>query len=214
MDRASEWIAPSKITSRTRPYYLYPSTMPPNRSRSSKESTEQEGRVLLAIQAIKNQQSLSKKEAARQFDIPYTTLHRRLTGQPNRSTTRANNHKLSIIEEQSLLKWIISMDLRGVPPRYPQVREMADILLAERGSIPIQTVGDKWVYNFVKRHQEIKPRFTRRYEYRRAQNEDPKTIREWFETVQKTILQYGIHPETRMQISSIYPFGWGFDSFI
>ena len=75
------------------------------------------------------------------------------------------------------------MDTCDAAPRYPQVREMANILLAERGSTPIQTVGQKWVYNFIQRHDEIKTRFSRRYDYRRAQNEDPKTIREWFQTV-------------------------------
>ena len=142
--------------------------MPPNRSRSAKKSTEQEGRVLLAIQAIKNQQSLSIRDAARQFDIPFETLRGRLHGVTDRALLRANSHKLSILEEQSLLKWVISMDSRGAAPRYPQVREMANILLAERGSTPIQTVGQKWVYNFVQRHDEIKTRFSRRYDYRRA----------------------------------------------
>lgn len=36
--------------------------MPPNRSRSSRNSTEQEGRVLLAIQAIKTEEIRSTRE--------------------------------------------------------------------------------------------------------------------------------------------------------
>ena len=43
------------------------------------------------------------------------------------------------------------MDLCGVAPWKSYVREMANILLVERGSTPIQTVGEKWVYNFIQR---------------------------------------------------------------
>ena len=169
--------------------------MPPIRSQSARKSTEQEGRLLLAIEAIQKKQIPSIREAARQFNVPHSTLASRLNGTANRSNIRANNHKLSILEEQSLLKWVISMDSRGAAPRHPQVRDMANILLAERGTSPIQTVGEKWVYNFIRRQPELTTRFSRRYDYRRAQCEDPKTIQQWFDTVQKTIIQYGIHPD-------------------
>lgn len=86
------------------------------------------------------------------------------------------------------------MDSRGAAPRPSHVREMANILLVERGSTPNQTVGQNWVYNFIRRQPDLKTRFSRRYDYRRAQCEDPATIRQWFETVQQTIVQYGIHP--------------------
>ena len=91
--------------------------MPPIRSRSSRNSIEQEGRILLAIQAIKKQEITSIQEAANQFNVPRTTLRRRLTGCTNRHESRANNHKLTQIEEESLLKWILSMDSRGAAPR-------------------------------------------------------------------------------------------------
>jgi hypothetical protein len=69
---------------------------------------------------------------------------------------------------------------------------MANLLLAKRGSISIQTVGEKWAYNFIQRHPELKSRFSRRYDYQRALQEDPKIIQEWFNLVQTTIQQYGI----------------------
>ena len=56
------------------------------------------------------------------------------------NNTRANNHKLFVLEEQSLLKWVIYMDTRGAAPRPPHVGEMANILLAAHGTTPIQTV--------------------------------------------------------------------------
>ncbi len=90
--------------------------MPPIRSRSSKNSTEQEGRILLAIQAFKNQEISSIREVARRFHVPRSTLSTRLNGIQNRATLRANSSKLTEIEEESLEKWILSMDLRGAAP--------------------------------------------------------------------------------------------------
>ena len=84
------------------------------------------------------------------------------------------------------------MDARGAAPRPSMVREMANLLLAKRGSTPIQTVGEKWVYNYTQRTPELQARFSRRYNYQRAKQEDPKVIQEWFNRVQATVQQYGI----------------------
>ena len=91
--------------------------MPPIRSRSSKNLEEQEGRILLAIQAFKNQEITSIREVARRFGIPRTTLQDRLRGHQQRANSCANLSKLTEIKEESLKKWILSIDLRRVAPR-------------------------------------------------------------------------------------------------
>ena len=169
--------------------------MPLIRPRSSLNSTEQEGRILLAIQAFKNQEISNITLAARTFNVPRSTLRRRLSGIQDRATSRANSHKLTEIEEESLQKWILSMDSRGAPPRPSSVREMADLLLQQRGTTPAISVGENWVTNFVKRHPLLSSQFSRRYNYERAKCEDPKIIMEWFNLIQKTILQFGIDPD-------------------
>ena len=166
--------------------------MPPIRPQTSRNPEEQEGRLLLAIQAIKNQEISATREAARRYNVPRSTLSARLRGVTNRANSRANSHKLTEIEEESLRKWIISLDDRGAVPRPTTVREIANLLLAARETTPVQTVGEKWVYNFVKRHHELSTRLSKRYDYERAKCEDPRIIGEWFNLVQKTILQYGI----------------------
>ena len=72
------------------------------------------------------------------------------------------------------------------------VQEMANLLLATRGTTPIQTVGKNWVTNCIKRHPELDIRFSRRYNYERAKCEDPKIIKEWFNLVQKIMSKHGI----------------------
>lgn len=90
--------------------------MPPIRSRNTQKSVEQEGRILLAIKAIKNHEISSIRDAARRFEVPRSTLQERLHGHPFRHEARANGHKLTQFEEESLTEWILSMDLRGNTP--------------------------------------------------------------------------------------------------
>jgi hypothetical protein len=44
---------------------------------------------------------------------------------------RANGHKLTEFEEESLVQWILDLDKRGLPPRPSMVRDMANILLSQ-----------------------------------------------------------------------------------
>ncbi|KAL1956449.1 hypothetical protein VTO42DRAFT_7247 [Malbranchea cinnamomea] len=91
------------------------------------------------------------------------------------------------------------MGERGKPPQVATVREMANILLANRGEFTAPpTVGVNWVTGFMKRNG-LESKFSRKYDYKRAPGEDPKVIREWFQLVQNTIEKYGIPPE------DIYP---------
>jgi hypothetical protein len=72
---------------------------------------------------------------------------------------------------------------------------MANILLIARGSTPPSTVGKNWPSTFINRRPELCTRFSRRYDYQRALNEDPKAIRAWFITVQNIVNDNGIQPE-------------------
>ena len=115
--------------------------MPPIRTESRSKLAEQEGKILLALQAIKKEQFKSIRAAARLFGIPESTLRSRAHGIKSRVDTRANCHKLTQLEEDSLIEWILSMDSRGAAPRAATVGEMANILLAARGTNPSPTIG-------------------------------------------------------------------------
>ena len=48
-----------------------------------------------------------------------------------------------------------------MPPRIAIVRQMAGLLAAQRtGPTTIQPIGEKWAYNFVKRHTTHRPNLT------------------------------------------------------
>jgi transposase len=131
--------------------------MPPIRNKNSKNSAEQEGRILLAISDLKNQKISSIREATRIYNIPYSTLYDRYHGIQFKQKKRANNHKLTEFEEESLVKWILDLDKRGLPPRPSMVRDMANILLSQHGN---QEISEKWIYRLVQRRPDIKSRFS------------------------------------------------------
>jgi len=87
----------------------------------------------------------------------------------------------------------LSLDQHGAAPQPASIQDMANILLSERSPSNIQChVGNDWVYNFIKRHKDLKTRYSQRYNYECAKCEDLKVIHEWFECVQTAIQQYRI----------------------
>jgi hypothetical protein len=166
--------------------------MPPIRNTNPSKSIEIEGKIQLAISDLKNGNISSTREATRIYNIPHTTLRERLNGIQYKGAKRANNHKLTESEEESLVKWILDLDKRELPPRPSLVREMANYLLIQHRD---QQIGEKWVYNLVQRRSELKSRFSQKYNYEHAKCEDPKIIGEYFNCVREAILQYSILPE-------------------
>jgi Tc5 transposase DNA-binding domain/helix-turn-helix, Psq domain len=139
--------------------------MPPIRSESWQEPANQEGKILLALDDIQNGRIKSLRAATKLYGVSYTTLHARLAGRISRVDSRHHRHKLTQLEEDSLTEWILSMDSRGAAPRPATVGEMANILLAARGTMPPPTVGVNWPSTFIKRRDELRTRFSRRYDY-------------------------------------------------
>jgi len=169
--------------------------MPPIRSQSSQKLANQEGKVLLALSDLQNDRVKSIRAAAKLYDIPYRTLAARANGRAARVDKRPSGHKLTQLEEDSLSEWILSMDSRGAAPRSSTVQEMVNILLAVYGDSLPDTVGKNWPSSFIQWRNELRICFSKRYNYQCVLNENPKTIKEWFTTVQCIIEENGIQPE-------------------
>jgi hypothetical protein len=151
-----------------------------------------EANILLALQALQNDPKLSLRRAAKIYKVSLTTLWRRQQGILSQRDTIPKSRKLSDLEEQIIVQFILDLDSRGFPPRLRGVEEMANRLLADRDASP---VGKRWASNFVKRHKELKTRFFCKYDYQRAKCEDPRIIRNWFRLVENTIAKYGIRSD-------------------
>ena len=154
-----------------------------------------EERMKLAIKAFNQGQFQSKTSCAQAFDVPSRTLMKRLNGVTSRKESIANGRKLSDIEETTLSRWILDMHHRGLPLQISNVRYLAQLLLSARmkpSNAENATIGELWVNRFIKRHPELKSKYTRPYDYQRAKCEDPELIKNWFNCVQETIQKYGI----------------------
>src|ERR1700742_1886597 len=88
------------------------------------------------------------------------------------------------------------MGQRGMPPKIATVRQMASIL-ATQGTEQIDpiTAGQNWVRNFINRHNDLKSKYNRKYDYQRAKCEDLTLIRTWFKRIQDAKIHYGILDE-------------------
>ncbi|KAM5529720.1 transposase [Fusarium oxysporum f. sp. phaseoli] len=145
--------------------------------------------MLLALRALQNDPKLGLRPAARLYQVDYYALRRRQKGIQSRRDTIPNSRRLSDLEEQIIVQFILDLDSRGFPPRLRGVEEMANRLLADRDASP---VGKRWASNFVRRQPDLKTRFFHKYDYQRAKCEDPTIIRDWFRLVENTIAKYGI----------------------
>ena len=131
--------------------------MPPN------HESDQEARILQAIDAIHSNISPSVRAAARAYDVPRSTLADRLRGQPTRQQSQIVNRKLLPTEEEALLQWVLSMGERGFPPWISAVHKMADILLSARAASPVDalpTIGENWVHRFINCHEQLRSKYT------------------------------------------------------
>ncbi|KAI1517386.1 transposase [Pyrenophora tritici-repentis] len=151
-----------------------------------------EARLQLALKAIERDATLSQRRAAAIYNVSRVTLGRRRAGIPLRSDCTPNSMNLLKTEEDVIVQHILDLDARGFPPRLAAVQDMANSLLAERHRDP---VGQNWAATFVKRRPELKVKFNRKYDYKRALCEDPEVIQGWFRLVENTKAKYGILDE-------------------
>lgn len=124
--------------------------MPPIRGQKAQKSVEQEGRILLAIEAIKNGRFTSVAAAASSFKVPRSTLQDPMKGITSWSDTRAIGHEITQLEEESIQDWLTSMDHRGAALTIAMLRDMANLLLKNRGDHTPQTVSKNWPTQYIK----------------------------------------------------------------
>ena len=162
-------------------------------------SPSNERQIQLALQAMHTDQNLSIRQAAKIYNVPRSTLTFRVRGRVARVDTTPKSRNLDSLEEDIIVREILDRDLRGFPPRYCDVEDMANRLRTARIA---SRVGKRWASNFVKRQPQLRTRFTRPCDYQRALCEDPKVTENWFRLVRNTITKYGITGFLMGQITS------------
>ncbi|KAF4547211.1 Hypothetical protein D9617_52g060320 [Elsinoe fawcettii] len=156
---------------------------------------QNEGRVLLALHAFNQGQFKFLRAAARAFEVCFETLRRRHQGKVSVHEKRLATSKFTITEESLLIQRIMDLVHEGFPPRAADVRDIANLILKNKNPQKAETVGQKWVYNIVKRTPQLVSVYNRKFDYQRACQEDPKVIQAWFDLVQETVDKYGVPEE-------------------
>ena len=96
-----------------------------------------EARIILALEAMKNNQKLSIRAAAKAYNVPLMTLYDRRAGRRARRDTSPNSRKLTKLEEEAIVRYILELGTRSFPPRLRDVEDMANLLLRVRDASPV-----------------------------------------------------------------------------
>ena len=111
-----------------------------------------EAQLILALDALQKDPKLRPYKAARIYSVPYNTLRDQRAGRPARRDIPANLRKLTDLEEQTIVRYIIELYIRVFYPRLVYMEDIANRLRCERDAPP---VGKRWAYNFIKRQLEL-----------------------------------------------------------
>ena len=78
--------------------------------------------------------------------MPRTTLSNRILGLLLRAINSPNSRKLTNLEEETIVRYILKLDSRAFPPRRNTIKDIANRLLAKynRGR-----VRKNWTSNFI-----------------------------------------------------------------
>ena len=81
---------------------------------------------------MQRDQTLSRRHTARIYDVPEATLRDRMNGKTPKPELRPVAYRLTAIEEEAVVRYILDLDTRGFAPRHASVEDIANLLLARR----------------------------------------------------------------------------------
>lgn len=129
--------------------------MPSKRSVSWQKAAKQKSKILFALEEIKKGRIKSLCAAAKLYNIPFSTLQNCTADIFSCIDIYHYRLKLIQFEEDSLIEWIISMDLYRAVSRPSTVQKIANILFTIYSEIFPITVGKNWLSIFINRYKEI-----------------------------------------------------------
>ena len=117
-----------------------------------KSSKETEIQIQNAIDAYRHAENPKMTTIAREFQVPYASLRRRLQGVPSRSQHKPVNYTLNKHQEIALQGWIHQLDKSGCP-HCSASWEMCKFLPPTEPSRPPNTTTQSWPKLGIPLHQ-------------------------------------------------------------
>ena len=138
----------------------------------------------LAIRDLNAGLYTSQRAAAKAYGIPQSTLLTRISGTTSRRASHQHRQRLTPLQEDFLVDWILEEDARGYPPPHARAREMANRILRMNGDE--QPVGKLWLSHFIKRQPRVASVVGRKIEAQRVEAATPDQLRAFLELYEQT----------------------------
>ena len=109
--------------------------------RNKKQNGDKEARIKKAIHAVKSRDFPSLRRTAEAYDIPLTTLRRRLAGGISCALAHESQQLLTVAEEKAVVRWIYRLEEFRLPPRTQHVREAVALLKGPTWTEEVAKIG-------------------------------------------------------------------------
>src|SRR5690348_9693414 len=96
----------------------------------------------------------SIRAVSRDYDIPRSTLLGRLQGAQTRQIKAGMARKLTAVQEEAVVGWVLGEEAAGRSPSHQSIQEFASLVLG--GGDPTVSVGKNWSARFMQRHEGLK----------------------------------------------------------
>ena len=157
--------------------------------RNKKHNEDKEARIKKAIHAVKVGDFPSLRRTAEAYDIPLTTLRRRLGGGVSCALAHESQQLLTVAEEKAVVRWIYRLEEFGFPPRTQHVKEAVSLL---KESTWTEGVGKNWITRFLNRHPDLVSKFSSQFDKKRLKMSNPEVVNSHFSKVRKLQHQYNL----------------------
>ena len=147
--------------------------------------TAREQLIDQAKDAIKRGASL--RAAAKDHNIPPSTLCDRLHKSQPIKVAKISAQKLSPAQERFVADWAKAQEAVGRPRTKIQVRSFASQILIEAGAT--EGVSIRWIDRFLKRHPDVKTKKTTKLESKRAAGSTRKAYEKFYRILREQCAQ-------------------------
>ncbi|KAF7372315.1 hypothetical protein MVEN_00091700 [Mycena venus] len=138
----------------------------------------------------------SIKAIAESHKVPYATLHRRIHGGRSIGEANQEKQKLTVVQEWSLVQFILEAAERGFPLSHAQIVQYANAVRQATLEADCEGVGVKWVFAFLDRHHhELRPFWSKALDTQRTRSLNPEAVKSWVALVQKYVVDMGVSPD-------------------
>lgn len=161
-------------------------------------STRLENEIKKASSALTKGTFKTISAASSHFQIPYHMLRRRHLGLTEQKlTAHSKQQLLTVVEEETLCKWIKYMGMTGHPFSREALRvKVAEIslLLQEKQTRTgeVQLPSRNWTYSFIARHPDLDFKRPTGLDPKRAQNFNPTVVKHHFQLLGNFLAEYDI----------------------